>query len=474
MAAAIPAGASDLKKDSVGFFGTIGMSLGIQAPTAGIALIPATMAGYVGGAGPLAFLLGVVVGLFIAGTFSLFARRFNSAGSIYTFNGIAIGPAFGFVSAMLLLLTYVCYTGSIAAQVSDYFAALWSPLAVVPWPIYVLVLLAIVGYLSFRSIDMSAITAAAVESIGISFVIIIALFVLFKGANLGHGVTLTGFTPNGLPLSGLAFGIVFAFTGFSGFEAAAVLGEESRDPRRAIPRAILSALLVAGVAYIFGDWIENIAFPNSTALAHNATPLLWVTQHYVAGWLAPVVDLVALASAFGGVIGSANGSMRLMFTLGRDGVVPSQFGRTHPRFGTPTVALVATLVLGFFTVIFLAGGSPSNAFGYVVTMGATALLVAYLFTMVAGAWYFFRHSSRWYQVAIPTIGIPMAGYVLYSSVLPVPTFPYNVVVYAVGVWLVLSIAWVAVSPQLRRRLAAAREFRVEGISPAPSVGDVGA
>ena len=92
--------------------------------------------------------------------------------------------------------------------------------------------------------------------------------------------------------------------------------------------------------------------------------------------------------------------------------------------------------------------------------------------MVAGAWYFLHHHARWYRVAIPVVGIPLAGYVLYSSVYPVPTFPYNLVVYAAVGWLVLGIVLVALSPGLRQRLAASPLFRLTAVgdaTPGPSV-----
>lgn len=114
--AAPAASERSLRRDSIAFLGTAGSAVGIQAPSAGVSFLPALMAGIVGTAGPFAFGTAMLVMLFVAYAFVVFTREFASAGSVFAFNGKALGPAYGFVSAWLLLFTYLAYAASVFAS----------------------------------------------------------------------------------------------------------------------------------------------------------------------------------------------------------------------------------------------------------------------------------------------------------------------------------------------------------------------
>lgn len=86
---------ASLRSGAVGFFGTLAGSIGLQGPTGGAAFLPAAMAASVALSGPLAFGLGTIAMVFVAYAFVVFSRRFASSGSVYAFNGTALGPRFG-------------------------------------------------------------------------------------------------------------------------------------------------------------------------------------------------------------------------------------------------------------------------------------------------------------------------------------------------------------------------------------------
>ena len=101
-----------LRHGQLRFIRTIALSVGIQGPVAGVIVGPAVLAGIVGGSGALAYVLGLVAMGFVAYAFVIFSRSFNTAGSVYAFNGAALGPTFGFASAWILLLVYVSFAGA--------------------------------------------------------------------------------------------------------------------------------------------------------------------------------------------------------------------------------------------------------------------------------------------------------------------------------------------------------------------------
>src|SRR5487761_504033 len=105
-----------LRAGSVRYAGATAIAVGIQAPTAGVTFLPALMAGIVGEAGPLTFLLALVAMLLVAYAFVTFSSEFASAGSVFAFNGRTLGAGYGFLSAWLLLAVYVAYSASIFAS----------------------------------------------------------------------------------------------------------------------------------------------------------------------------------------------------------------------------------------------------------------------------------------------------------------------------------------------------------------------
>ncbi|PZS22870.1 MAG: hypothetical protein DLM54_02265 [Acidimicrobiales bacterium] len=109
-----------LRSDSIRLVGTIGNAVAIQAPSAGAAILPALMAGLVGISGPLSFGLAIVAMLFVAYAFTIFTREFASAGSVYAFNGTAMGSGYGFMSAWLLLAVYLAYAATWTTTTSTF------------------------------------------------------------------------------------------------------------------------------------------------------------------------------------------------------------------------------------------------------------------------------------------------------------------------------------------------------------------
>jgi len=116
-----------LKRDSVGLLGTIGIAVGPQAPTGGINLLPAVMAGIVGAPASLAFLLGLGAMLFVAYAFVIFSRRIASAGQLYSYTSVAAGSAYGAVTGFVWMVAFTAVAAWLCIQDGDYLVALFQP-----------------------------------------------------------------------------------------------------------------------------------------------------------------------------------------------------------------------------------------------------------------------------------------------------------------------------------------------------------
>lgn len=459
--AAEPATTHGEMRRELGFLETIALSIGISAPTAVLALNGVLPASLVGKATPLAFAFAAVGVALVAYVFVQFTRQFASAGSVYSFAGRGWGPRAGFFGGWGLMGAYIAFTIGSLAEVGlfleSFLEAAGAPK--VDWIVIALIAGAGVWFLLYRDIRVATRALLSIE--GLSLLGILVLFVVIYAKLLSgsapreQSFSLSPFDPSGLSLSAIALASVAGFLSFVGFEGAATLGEESRNPRRTIPRAITTYVLALGVFFTFGMFTETLGFGVDAhgveAFATSASPLNDLSKAYVGSWLGDLILLGAAFSAFASAIGTGAGGARILLSLGRDGFLTPRLGESHVKSGAPANAASAILVLVFAVLVGLrlGGTSAVNGFFYPATVGVFLILSAYAVTNVAGIKFFFlgRRIAMW-QVVVPVAGVATVAYTIYKNIHPVPAYPYNVFPYIAGAWLLLGLAIVLLVPGL--------------------------
>ena len=150
------------------------------------------------------------------------------------------------------------------------------------------------------------------------------------------------------PGGNLTVGIVLAVLSFIGFETAAALGEETRNPRRNIPRAVYGSMLVVGVFYVLMAYaaVDGLrpGQDGRPAMPTTPRPSTPSPARSAASTLAVLVDIVGILSFFSAALAIVNGGARIIYTLGRDGLLPRPLAWTHPTRQTPGGAI--TLLCG--------------------------------------------------------------------------------------------------------------------------------
>jgi amino acid transporter len=202
-------------------------------------------------------------------------------------------------------------------------------------------------WLSYRDMRFAGRLMLALE--GLVIVVIIGLcFSILRQVHPGAELTAAAFTPSEdyKGWVGIGFGMVFCVLSFAGFEGAATLGEETRDPRRNIPIALLGTVLGSGLFFVFVSYCEVAGFglEGVKDLARSEAPLNDLALKFASRPLAIGLDLAAAASCFSSVLGSLAAAGRVLFAIGRGGLSPA-LGRVDPRHGTPAVALGVTAVI---------------------------------------------------------------------------------------------------------------------------------
>jgi len=173
--------------------------------------------------------------------------------------------------------------------------------------------------------------------------------------------------------------VVLAALGFVGFESAAALGAEAKDPHRAIPRAVLTSAVVVGVLYLFAAYVSILGLGADT-LGSSGAPMDDLAQTIGLSGFRYVIDLGVAASFFAVIIASINAAARILYTMAHERILAAPLRLTHVRHRTPHIAILVLLpiILLVPAVMVIAGVTPINVYAYTGTIGTFGYLTAYL------------------------------------------------------------------------------------------------
>lgn len=454
----------------------VGLSLALMAPSMAANINPqqgATTAGY---AVPLTFLIAAVGVLLVAYTFVRLCQYYHHSGSVYAFVGATLGPRAGVVAGWGLVGTYVFYAVTTAAAAGIFGTGLlqnlhiWdNPPSYAPWFLitFVLVLALVVAALPSRR---GTNTLLIIECTTVALILLVTLIVfvrLIAGNAPGHEqFTMRVFSvPKGISPSALFLGVVFGFLSFAGFEASSTLGEETKNPRRDIPRAILGVALFGGVYFVIVTAAEMMGFGTSAkgVAAFTTSPSLLgdLGTSFVGSWVGNIITFGTTISAFGCCLACTVGAARMIFAMSRDSYGARGLGKAS-KWGTPVNAtLFITVLTAAVYFVYLGGGATAtNVFAWSGTIGTLVLLIAYLLATAGMTLLVFVQRKMpdvpaW-QVIIPIAAFVLLGYTVYRNVIPYPSSgPGHWFPIVAGGWLLAAVVAVLLQPATARRLGTA-------------------
>jgi amino acid transporter len=320
------------------------------------------------------------------------------------------------------------------------------------WWIWVLLMAVVVFLLTYRDIRLS--TTAGVLLGAFEILVFGALAIWMLISNAGD-VNLQPFNPSHAVghWSGVFKGMVFAILAFIGFEAAAPLGEEARDPRRNIPRAVVGSAILIGAFYVLCSfaWVFGAGFDGFVKQATGADPwrnlgkVFWST-----GWI--LVFLAICNSIVANSNAAVNAATRVFYALSRNGLAPRPLARTHPDFKTPHVAII--WMSAFALVVAVLAGviwDPLTGFFLIATIAVPVVIVVYMIVSVGCMRYYLTERRSEFNPLIHAV-LPLAGIVLfffplyYQFYKAPPTYPIKLANWVAAIWLGLGVVlaiWLA-------------------------------
>jgi amino acid transporter len=433
----------------------VGMSLSIICPSVTAAFNVTLVSQAMGPAAPLGFAIGTLAMAFVSLSFMAFSHRVAHAGSAYAYIAHTFGKRMGFIAGCALLLTYVTFTTGMAALVGSFLAEALKGFGVAvgrAWLYFGAASILLAFWLARRDMRLAGRVMLLLEAVVVLAIVSLCMRILMQVHPSAADAAAT-FRPMAAfkGWSGVGLGMVFSILSFAGFEGAAVLGEETHNPRRNIPIALFSTVIGSGLFFVFVSFSEVLGFGMGgiEELAKSQAPLNDLALRFASPRLAIALDLAVAASCFSSVLGPMSAAGRILFALGRGGL-SQRMAAVHPVHGTPASALATTtlfVALGY--VLWAPFVGAANYYSYTSTIGVLALILVYIGVSLAEM-VESRRERRMLWLAACSLGPVLLLWVLYGNLVPVPEYPNNLWPYVTLTWLML--AWVVsrVRPMVTR------------------------
>ncbi|MDQ0770284.1 putrescine importer [Pseudarthrobacter defluvii] len=363
-----------------------------------------------GGAAPAAYLVALVAMLFTAHSYGRMAIAHPVAGSAYTYVRRSIDPRVGFLVGWAVLLDYLFLPMVIWLIGGSYLTAQFPGIPIGVWIVGFIVITTLLNILGIKVADKANYVLMAFQLLVLVFFVALAVGSLVSAGGAGGLASGQPFFNDTSSFATISAGAAIAAYSFLGFDAVTTLTEETINPRRTVPRAIMLVALIGGGIFVAVSYVTQLVHPGGvfedSASAASAIALQIGGELFGAVFLAGLV----VAQFASGLAAQASAS-RLMYAMGRDSVLPKAvFGKLHEKFHTPVANLVITGVIGLIALFLDVATSTSF-----INFGA---FTAFTLVNASVVFHYVRQRRGGQQlntvsyVVVPVIGAVICAYLL--------------------------------------------------------------
>jgi amino acid transporter len=416
---------TELRKDSLSFIETLGQSVANVSPTLTPALSIAVVAGTAGTGSWFVYLLATISMLVVGINVGKLTKKIPAAGSFFLYVSRTLGPSWGMLSGWSMLAAYLTTAMALTVATSIFIKTMLTGLGMT-WAPPTLILYALVSFLAWflssRDIRISSLIGLSLEGISVVIIMVVCVMVLIR---YGFKLDMKQITMEGLAPSAVPQAIVFGIFAFVGFESAATLAKETRNPEITIPRAINWTAIAAGLFFVFTTYVITAGFDDDvTKLAASSSPLADILSNE-SPLLTAIVYFGATISSFACALASLNAFGRLLFSLGRYQFVHQSMGMVHADHKTPHVALGVGAVINFVLCAAFVGA-----------------IVVYLLCSICAPLYLKKVGEvTGVDYALGGLGAVLMVGAVVGSLYPVPAYPLNLLPYIFLAYLAVGVAW---------------------------------
>ena len=452
---------TDLKAGALGLVGVTMQAITHIAPAIAALFFTQFVVSLAGVTAPLAYLIGVVIVLMLGNTLVQLSKHLPSAGGYYTYVSRALHPRLGFLTSWM----YVLYSPLAGGPIYGFFGfilqnELKSNYNInLPWLWWVCILIGAptVAFLQYRGIQISARAMLILGGLEMVIVFLVGVWGFFSPGP--GGLTLSVFNPaNSLGLQGFALAVVFSVQGLTGWEAAAPLAEETRDPKRNVPRAVMLSIIIIGAFLVITYWGQltgwGVNDVNGLTKSGELPALVLAHRFWGGAWI--ILLFAFLNSTIAVCLATANVGTRMWYGMARNGSFPKALARVNPTYKTPVNAILVQMALSLVAGIGVGAwlGADVSFFFVDGLILVIAVLVVYVMANIAVFAFYTRERRADFNpilhLVFPLVSTAALLYAAYQSYNPPPASPYKWAPLVDGVWLLIGVA-ILVAMRAQRR-----------------------
>ena len=423
---------SSLGKGKLGVFSIVFFVVAASAPLVGMTgAVPVAMVLGNGAATPGAYLMAGITLLIFSVGYAAMSNHVTNTGAFFAFVGRGLGARAGVASSYVSLVAYITIQLAIYGffglvmnlTMAEYGITLvWWAWALIAWVLATL--------LSILSVDVGAKILGTLLIVELLSLITIAIAIIAKGGpeSINFGAS---FNPANIFAGGFTgtagIALAFAFASFIGFEATAIYGEESKNPKKDVPKATYFAIIFISILFAIVSFAMVIGMGSSKAvegvlarsgdLADPAAVLFSLGGDFVGSWIVEIMKILVLTSLFAGLLAFQNAASRYFFAMGRAGVMPGKLSATNSAGAPKRASMVTSLIAGGVIVIFAIGGLDpyTQLFSWMSGISVIAIVLVEILVSLAVLRYFSTqpNSNVWKTKIAPITSIALLLISLY-------------------------------------------------------------
>lgn len=470
-----------LRRNAVGIVGVLFMSVATAAPiTAMVGNVPIAIGFGNGANAPAGYIVAtIVLGLFALG-YSAMAKHITATGAFYGYVSHGLGRVLGLAAGGLTTMAYIVFEASLVGIFSffaqNFFAA---HLGVhISWIVFAIFMLAVNALLTYFDINLTVKVLGVFLATEIVMLSLMAFSVIFTGGgpqgwspgslnpinafhSLHEVVPKPGHPGSTMLATGAAgIGLFFAFWSWVGFESTAMYGEESRNPKKIIPKAIMTAVIGIGIFYVFISWsaIVGTGPRNAVAIAQNTNNagniFYGPVGAHLGHWAVVLFEFLLMTGSYACGMAFHNCAARYIYAISREDLIPGlrkTLGATHKVWHSPYAAgfaqtAIATIIVLWF---FFTHRDPyAQLYTLMAIMGTMAILIVQALAAFSSISYFHvlkRHpeSANWFRTFLaPLLGgvgmIYVTWLLLHNASFAAGTASSDIV-FKITPWVVIAV-----------------------------------
>ena len=435
-----------LRPNVLNHFETLAQSISCLAPIATPAILIPLVFASAGNGTWLAYVIATIGVVLVGANINQFASRSASPGSIYSYAAIGLGPAVGILTGWLLLCAYVVVISCLGAEFAVYAKPFIEQVAHISIEPVVLMLFStgIAGYIAWRDIKLSASLMLIIEACSVALISFVVAMAFWHHGSLidWQQIRLFNVSPHALSM-----GLVLAIFGYTGFESAASLVSDAKDPLTNIPKAVMRSGLWSGIFYIVCAYAMILAFSGCPeTLDKCATPLATFAAYSGVPGLGIFLTAGAIISFFACTLACINTGSRLIFMMAHHGLFHSQLAIAHEINQTPHLAILICSIIGIIPALLLslAHYSLMDIIAWTGTISSYGFIFSYaLVSLAAPAYLYQLKELKLWDLLMAGLGFGAMCIFFIGNIDPNATGISQYLPYVFGALVLIGIIWYA-------------------------------